>query len=443
MRDQPGHIHHPGHAVVIGAGIVGVAVVHALLDDGWGVTLLDPGAPGGTQAASHGNGAFISPASIVPMSMPGVWRNVPGWLLDPLGPLTIRWRALPRLVPWLWRFLAAGRTEARVRRTAGILSGLLQDGPERHLKLAAAHGLDGMIRREGLVYAYPDRAAFEADALAWRLRRENGLEWQEVEGEALRALEPALGPGHRFAAVVAAGAHCSDPAGYVAALADAAILRGARHVRAAATGFRIDAGRLSAVETGAGVGAIECDRAVICAGIHSAGLARAAGDAVPLVSERGYHVQLPDAHGGPARPVLPSDGKMANTPLAGGLRASGQVELATTEAAPDWRRADILVDNLRRTYPGLRFDAAKAIRWMGHRPSTPDGLPVIGRARASGQVLHAFGHGHVGLAGAPKTAAIVAALAGGRAPPIPADPFSAARFRRATTRREEDAMPPA
>ncbi|MGA0541315.1 NAD(P)/FAD-dependent oxidoreductase [Neotabrizicola sp. VNH66] len=416
----------PQHVAVIGAGIVGVAVAHALLDRGCGVTLIDPAPPGGEQAASYGNGAFISPASIIPMSMPGLWRQVPGFLLDRRGALTIRWRHLPSLAPWLIRFLAAGRTEAKVRRTAGLLNSLLADAPERHTALAAGIGRADLIRHQGLTYVYPDRAAFARDALAWAIRRDNGLIWREIEGEDLRAHEPALGPGYGFAAVVDRGVHCHDPGAYVAALAQAAEARGAAFLRAAVTGFHRQGTRLLAVQTTRGE--VPCTAAVIASGIHSADLAAGLGDRIPMISERGYHVQLADASGGPSRPVLPSDGKMANTPVEGGLRASGQVELASTAAAPDWRRAAILVENLRSTYPGLRFDLARMQRWQGHRPSPADGLPVIGPARACPAVIHAFGHGHTGLAAAPMTAEIVAALVTGAAPPVDAAAFSAQRF---------------
>ncbi|NHF71777.1 NAD(P)/FAD-dependent oxidoreductase [Paracoccus xiamenensis] len=416
----------PEHVAVIGAGIVGTCAALALLADGRRITLIDPAPPGGPQAASFGNGAFISPASIIPMSFPGLWRQVPRLLADPAGPLTIRWRSLPALTPWLIRFLLSGATPARVRRTAGILNGLLGDAPGRHAAIALGIGQPGMIRHDGLIYAYPTRADFEAEALSWTIRRENGLDWQELDGGALHQLEPALGPSYRFAAYLPSGAWCTDPGGYVAALAQAAVAGGANRRHARATGFEVMAGKLTAVQTDHGP--IACDAALVAAGIASGALARAAGDRVPLVSERGYHVELPGATGGPARPIMPADGKMANSPCATGLRAAGQVELAGTGDAPDWRRAEILLDNMRRAYPALRFDAALLRRWLGHRPSTPDGLPVIGPASGVGGVHYAFGHGHVGLAAAPMTAAIAAAQLAGRPAPIDAAPFAAARF---------------
>jgi D-amino-acid dehydrogenase len=418
------------HVVVIGIGIIGACTSLALLADGHRVTMVEPETPGGEQAASYGNGAWISPASVVPMSMPGLWRRVPSMLMDPLGPLTIRPRALPGLLPWLLRFLAAGSTEARVERIAGDLATLLRDAPARHQALADSIGQSGMIRRTGLLYAYPDRQVFTGEALAWRLRRENGVAWRELDAEALRAFEPRLAPHYRFGALVEAGAHCQDPGAYVAALARAAVARGAMLVRARALDFRHAGKQLTAVMLDQGD--IACDAAVIAAGIHAAPLAVRAGDPVPLASERGYHVVVPDPGFALPTPVMPSDGKMANTSTPAGLRASGQVELAAVDAPPNWARAKILLDHLVRTYPDLpaRKNLEPQQIWMGHRPSTPDGRPVIGEASALAGLYHAFGHGHIGLATGPITAQLVADLLVGRSPVVPVAPFSPRRFRR-------------
>jgi len=417
------------HVVVIGAGIVGAATALELLRDGHRVTIVEPGEPGGPQAASYGNGAWLSPASVVPMSMPGMWKKVPGYLADPLGPLTIRISALPRLMPWLVRFLAAGATVPRVEATARALAPLLRDGPTRHARLAAEAGVAELIRQDGLLYAYPDRRAFEAEALAWRLRRDNGVQWTELSAEQLRAREPALDPRYRFGALVESGAHCTDPGAYVAALVHHAVAQGAALLRARAIGFETAAGRLQAVRTNGG--AIAGDRAVIAAGIHSKSLADAAGDRVSLASERGYHVVIANPQATPRIPVMPSDGKMGNTMTRSGLRASGQVELAAIDAPPNWKRAEVLLDHLRRTYPALAGDIPRERLsfWMGHRPSTPDGLPVIGPASACHDVVHAFGHGHVGLAAGPATASLVADVIAGRESPISIQPYSATRFR--------------
>lgn len=416
------------HVVVIGAGIIGATTALRLVQEGHRVTLIEPGTPGGSQAASHGNGAFLSPASIIPMSGPGLWKQVPGYLLDPTGALTIRWRHLPRLLPWLWRFLLSGVTAARVERTAAALSQLLRDAPARHAAQAEAIGRPDLIRRDGLIYAFADRAAFETEALSWGLRRKFGVQMRALDAAELHRRLPALAPTYHFAIELTEGGHCTDPGGYVAALVDAALRGGATLRATAATGLAIENGRLRAVRTAAGD--IACDMAVIASGVRSKRLARAAGERIPMESERGYYVEIADPAVDLAVPVMPQDGKMANVMTTGGLRASGQVELASDDAAPDWRRADILLGHLKRTWPGLDRPETdrSARRWQGNRPSTPDGKPVICAARGCPQVLHAFGHGHIGLSSAPMTAEIVAALIDGREPPIDIAPFAASRF---------------
>jgi D-amino-acid dehydrogenase len=416
------------HTVVIGAGIVGACTALALLREGHQVTILEPGTPGGEQAASYGNGCWLSPMSVIPPATPGLWRKVPGFLADPLGPLAIRWSYLPKVLPWLARYLASGWTEARVARTAVALRAMLRDAPALHAALAEEAGVGGLIERRGLMYVYPSRAEFAAEAMAWRIRRQVGIEWLELSADELRQREPGLDRRYGFAALVEEGGHCRDPGAYVAALVALAEAQGARRVAARATGFRIEAGRLRAVRTG--TGEIAADRAVISAGAHSKALAAAAGDRLPLESERGYHAMIEDPGAGPRTPLMPSDGKMSITWTDRGLRCAGQVEIAGIDAAPNWKRAEILRDHLLRSFPGLPRDlpADRVKFWMGHRPSMPDGLPCIGPASATSDVIHAFGHGHVGLVAAPRTARLVAQILGRRPPELDPAPYSPARF---------------
>ncbi|WP_211467725.1 NAD(P)/FAD-dependent oxidoreductase [Collimonas silvisoli] len=415
--------------VVIGAGIVGAACAIELLRDGHAVTLLDPGEPGGAQAASYGNAAWLSPASVVPVSMPGLWKKIPKYLFDKNSPLTIRWSALPALLPWLIRFIWAGASVARVEATARALSALLRDAPSRHRALAQEAGVAELIVNSGLLYAYPDRAAFEAEALAWRLRRDNGVSWQELDAPAIQQLVPELDRKYQFAILVEQGAHCADPGAYVAALVRHALAQGASLHRARATGFDLQSGRLRAVLTDSGE--LACDRAVIAAGIHSKILAKSAGDKIIMESERGYHVVIENSPVKLAVPVMPADAKTGNTSTLTGLRIAGQVELTRTQTAPDWNRAETLLRHAVATYPALASVIKTAViqRWMGHRPSTTDGRPVLGPASGCQDVIHAFGHGHIGLASGPVSGRLVADFISGRAPVIDPAPYAAKRFR--------------
>lgn len=420
------------HVAILGGGILGACCALAAQREGFAVTLVEPGPPGGEQAASYGNGCWLSPQSVVPPAVPGLWTKLPRFLMDPLGPLAIRWSYLPRVAPWLIRYLLAGWTEAKVTRTGHALRALLKDAPRRHAELAAEAGVPELIERRGLLYIYPSRSDFEAEALAWRVRAATGVRWMELSAEELRQREPELDRRYGFGVLVEEGGHCRDPGAYVAALVALAERQGMRRVAARATGLSIAGGRLRAVLTDAGE--LPAERAVISAGARSKPLAAAAGDVLPLETERGYHAVIEGAPGeglvGPRTPMMPSDGKMSVTMTARGLRCAGQVEIAGLEAAPNWRRAEILRDHLLRSFPALPrdLDPARVRVWMGHRPSMPDGLPVIGPARASADVIHCFGHGHVGLVAAPRSAELVGALLAGRAPDLDAAPYSARRF---------------
>lgn len=420
----------PLTVAVIGAGIVGLCTALEIQRAGHHVVLLDPGEPGGRQAASYGNATWINPGAIAPISLPGLWRKVPGFLLDRTGPFTMRWRDLPRHAAWLARFVAAGRDWQRVATCARQRYPLCKDTVTDHEAYAAEAGAGHLIRREGLVYVYPDRAAFAAESWIWALRRDLAARVSEIEDAELRRLQPDLSPAYRFGARLDDAGQISDPGAYCAALARLIEARGGRRIAAGATGFAIDGGRLSAVLTDHGP--IACDRAVIAAGIGSARLARLAGDRVPLISERGYHVVIPEPGVELRAGLMPSDGQMGVVSTPQGLRLAGQVELADPAAAPDWRRTEILLGYARKMFPrqAERFDTAMIDRWMGNRPSTPDGLPCIGFASGSADIVHAFGHAHTGLTQAPATAKLVAALIDGRAPPFDPAPYTARRFAR-------------
>ena len=416
------------HVVIIGAGVIGaMSAIHALRD-GHRVTILEPETPGGEQASSYGNAGWLSSHSVIPPSQPGMWKKVPGYLLDPLGPLAIRWSYLPRALPWLLRFLAAGATKERLAVTARALRTLLADSPVLHRAVAEKAGVAHLIAHEGVLHVYPSRADFDAEALGWSVRREVGVRWQELSAAELREREPALGARYAFGVFVAEAGHCRDPGAYVAALVAHACALGATQVQGQATGFRIEGGRLRAVRTAGGE--IPGEAAVIAAGGRSKALAAAAGDRVALEVERGYHVMIAQPEGAPRTPMMVSDCKAVATLTEGGLRLAGQVEIAAFDAAPDWRRADILRDHLLRMFPALprELPASRVRYWLGRRPSTPDGLPCIGPARACSDIIHAYGHGHVGMVAAARTGRLVGQLLSGRATEIPLGPFDPSRF---------------
>lgn len=415
------------HVVIIGAGAVGVISAIEALRDGHRVTLIDPGEPGGTQAASYGNAGWLSSHSVIPPAEPGTWKKMPKYLLDPLGPLAIRWSYLPKALPWLIRYLSSGWTEARVEVTARALRPLLKDAPSLHKKLAEEAGVPDLIERNGVMHIFPSRVPFDSD-LGWRIRKRVGINWLELSADEIRQREPDLHPRYTFGVLVEEAGRCRNPGKYIAALAELAVSRGAQRVTATASALKVQGGKLVGIVTERGE--IACEAAVVAAGARSKALAASVGDKLPLETERGYHVAIEDPGTGPRTSIMASDAKMVVNWTDEGLRAAGTVEIAGLDAPPNWKRAEILRDHLFGMFPKLAKDipSSRIKTWFGHRPSMPDGRPCIGYARASKDIVYAFGHGHVGLVGSARTGRVVAQLLSGREPEIPLAPFSPDRF---------------
>jgi D-amino-acid dehydrogenase len=411
--------------VVIGAGIVGMACASTILRAGHRVTVIDRGAPG--EGTSFGNAGCLNSSSVAPISMPGVLSQVPRWLLDPEGPLVLRWRYLPMLAPWLWRFVRAGTPE-KVAAQARALRDLLGTTLESYAPLVKAAGAEDLVHRVGHLTVYKSEASFAKDARAMDLRRDNGVVDDDLSLDELRQLEPGLSRDFIRGRMIAETGHVGDPHRLVARLAEAFVRDGGAIRRDPVRGFELAGGAVTGVRGESGV--YPADHIVLAAGAWSKTLAKQLGDAVPLDTERGYHVVLRDPETMPRRPISSAEGKFFATPMDGGLRVAGTVEFAGLEAPPDWRRSRMLLRQAQDMFPGLAREIGdeRISMWMGFRPSMPDSLPVIGPSRCHRNVIHAFGHGHVGLIGGAMTGRIAAALVDGATPPIDIAPFRVDRF---------------
>lgn len=411
------------HVAIIGAGIIGIQSAHALIDDGHAVTLVDP--DGLAERTSRGNAGMIAHTDIQPLASPKVWRNIPGWLLDPVGPLSIRPSYALAILPWMMRFVAASRPSQIEASTGAItaLNGLTLSAWERRLQ-----GLgitDGHLRRLGYLYIWNDAADFRASR-PWLERQQRLGRAVEIleDNAAVRKLEPAFGPAVAGGAHYPTGCSVDNPASVSKALGKLALERGAKLVQRPVD--RIEAVQ-GGVELGlAGGEVLRAEMAVIAAGAWSKPLARQLGDAVPLDTERGYNLTLPKGSLGLSRPVIHSNLGIATSVFDDSDRMGGAVEFAGLKAAPNYARVDAMMVRLKRVLPDAKLDGGT--RWMGFRPSMPDSLPVIGRSRISDRIVYAFGHSHHGLTQSAATGELVASLISQKPSPIDLTPYSAQRF---------------
>lgn len=414
---------------VIGGGLLGLFSALTLQEQGKQVHLIEREEVGGRQGASFGNGCWINPGAIMPISVPGLWREVPGYLIDPDGPFTVRWKYLPSLVGWLLRFIWAGRNWKNIEEQIKQRLPLLDNAVAEYKLRANQAGVEHLIRSNGTMYIYRDRNELEADNRAWELRRRHNIRVRLIKTDELRQLEPALSSDYRYGMMIEDAAILVDPSAYCRALGKLFTARGGRIVQAEVKGFDLDGNRLTGLKTDKG--RLACMQAVIAAGAWSGILATKLGDRIPLISERGYHMTISDPGFSVNRGIMHANGKMAIVPTSTGLRLAGQVELASLAAPPRWKRAHILLGYAKRAFPLLdhRIEQSEHDMWLGHRPSTPDSLPVIDRSSACPDIAYAFGHGHTGVSMAPATARMIGRLLSARQLNDPVvQPFSAKRF---------------
>ena len=392
------------HTLIVGAGIVGVNCAHALMDQGHQVTLIDP--DGIAERTSRGNAGVIAHTDIVPLASPKVWRNLPGWLMDPLGPMSIRPAYLPKILPWMLRFVAASspaRVEASTKAIISLNGGALTAWQRRldKLGLAAAH-----LRPRGYFYIHTSETGFKAAMPSIRRQEQLGYPLEVLDHAGLKRLEPALGPACVGGVLYTSGTTVSDPKKIADAVGQAALKRGTKLVqRAVKTITPVEGGVRIGLDDGA---VIEGQSAVIAAGVWSRELARQLGDTIPLDTERGYNLTMPKGSLGISRSIIFDGAGIAASVFDDSDRVGGSVEFAGTELPPNYKRVDAIIGRLKRLIPEAKTN--EGTRWMGFRPSLPDSLPVISRSKASARIVYAFGHSHHGLTQSAVTGDLVAEL---------------------------------
>ena len=407
--------------VVIGAGIVGTACAHRLQSLGFEVVLVDRGAPG--EACSFGNAGRIATSLVTPKSVPGLLRKVPGMLLDRCHPLKTSAGFVLRNLPWCMRFARAG-APGEVARITDALHVLLSRGDAAIDRMAASAGATDVIRTDGVLYVFQDPDLGEAARESMAESERRGTPTRYVTGDQVRDIEPAI------PASVTCGFHKPEerfvrsPIELTRKVAQAFAEAGGVLVHDEVVGLEARQGRSPRVHCRKE--SYEADKVVIAAGAWSPRFAVQLGIRILVVPERGYHSVLPRAGVGLKTAIHYGDRLVSMTPMSDGLRVSSGAELADADAAPNWKRRDVVIEAAKALYPGL--DDTGATRWMGPRPSTPDSLPVVGTHREHPDVLFATGHGILGLTLSALTAEIVGDLAVGRLPNFDIAPYRPDRF---------------
>lgn len=405
---------------VLGAGIVGILTALSLAERGIKVTLVDRGEPG--QATSSGNAGVISPWSITPQAMPGVLQQLPKLLLGRERPLGVRGGQWPKMACWGTRFLMNGN-ETQVRRTAQAMFQLCQPSVRLYRQHLAGTGAEDLICDSMYVHAFRRAEKADLDALDYRIRREFGASLELVGADSLRQIEPALSPDFKAAVLTHGQARTLSPGRLGKVLSDKAQALGVKLLRRNIIALQPVGDGWSVV---CDEGNLQTPTVIITLGVWSTELLRPLGVDLPLMAERGYHVELPNPGLNVANSVMDVDCKFVASSMEDGLRAAGHAEFAAPDDTPDPQRQARLLRQAKAALPDLDISGARY--WTGSRPSFPDGIPVLGAIDGRPGLYAGFGHSHHGLMMAPQTGEVLADLVSGRAPGVDLAGLTAARF---------------
>jgi len=404
---------------VLGAGVAGLSTALYLQRSGHQVTVIDPMPPAG--GTSFGNSGLISKDTAVPIALPGMLKKVPRWLSDSEGPLVVRPSYFPTALPWLLRWIAASKME-QVWKISDAMRALHKDALDCWRELLGAEHYADLIRPVGQVRIWEGEGA--GSQIEMDICKRHGIETKVLNAGDIRDLYPDIAPDIRHGLMLPNNAFTVSPQRLVRTLGVLLTEAGGELVNERVLKIipRDGGGYLLMNNIGNRV----VERVVVATGAWSRELLDPLGVHVALETERGYHAMMPSPSITLKVPISIKNRGFGLTPMENGLRAGGTVEIGGLMAPPDERRAMILVRHVKRIFPTLT--TGEPSYWMGHRPSTPDSLPIVGPVPKRPGLFVVTGHGHFGMTGGPPSARMVSRMINGEAPGIDPAPYAVDRW---------------
>ncbi|MGF6970558.1 D-amino-acid dehydrogenase [Paraburkholderia sp. WC7.3g] len=411
-----------GVVAIIGGGIVGVCCALYLQRSGYTVNLIDPAKAG--ESTGKWSCGQLAVGEVVPLSKPGILKKIPGWLMDQEGPLALRPVALPGVLPWMMRFISCGR-QSRLVEISRALASLTRRVFEDYQLLLDACPNEVLLNQRPVLQVFDSGKGLEQDLRHADLPRSLGFAFDKLSAGEIGELEPALAGKFAYGILLSDWRFVTDTERFIVALTESFLSLGGRRLQAGANRINAENGRATGVLLSTGE-SVAADHIVVAAGVGSRKFFPQLDVNVPLEGVAGYQVLLRDPGITLKHSVIYADGGFCLAPMTRGLQVGGTIEFAQQEAAPNFRRAEIILNKTRRIFPELRTKDQEL--GVGYRPLLPDSKPVIDRTRKLPNVILATGHGQLGLTLAATTGKLVSDLISGRSPPVDLASFSAYRF---------------
>ncbi len=412
-----------GSAVVVGAGIVGIACAHYLAKAGLEVTVIDRAGVAG--ACSHANCGYICPSHVPPLTEPGAIGLAIRSLFNPRSPFRVKPSLRPALWYWMWQF--ARRCNHRQVITAGRhLQRILDASIAEYRRLIPEYSLDCEWQEDGLLYVFRTPRAMEAFAETDRMLTEHfGVTARRLESGDLPEFDPGLRSD------LAGGFHYPSDA---SVRPDRLNRHWAERLQDEGVHFvencplesvQKSNGRVVSLTTAHGE--IQADHVVFAMGAWSTRWSAELECRIPIQPGKGYSVTIERPENAPRHPMLFPECRVGVSPFARGLRLGSMMEFAGYDTSIPSHRIQQLRD-AAEPYLVAEMDGPAQETWYGWRPMTWDSLPIIGRVPRLDNAWLATGHNMLGLSLAPATGRLIAELITGRQTHIDAAPFSPSRF---------------
>ncbi len=404
---------------IVGAGIQGVCIGLQLIKKKIPVTIFDKNEPG--SMSSYGNAGHFSPYAVVQLNRPDVIYDIPKMLMSSYGPLALKWNYIPKMIPWIMKYLRSS-TKKSMMHTTKYMHQILDLSLSAYDEILSEIDTTNLVDRKGIIYIWTNKN-LKSRKMEIKIRNDLGIEQRLLTREEVLELEPNLNPVFDAGVIYDYAYHARDPKEITKKLFDLFLKLGGKFKKDEV--LSIEQTRFNQTQVKTSSEMFKFEKLVLACGAFSKKFTDQLGEKIPLDTERGYHVHYQKMDHLLTRPVIFLDRGFGMTPMNQGLRAVGTVELGGFDNPISKKRIDYIDKCAKELLPQLgKFHD----EWLGFRPTLPDFLPVIGPSLKNRNIIYAFGHHHLGWTLGAITGKIVSGIVNEEKTNLDLTPYSSARF---------------
>ena len=404
---------------IIGAGIQGVCIGLQLIKKGIPVTIFDKNDPG--SMSSYGNAGHFSPYAVVQLNRPDVIYDIPKMLLSSYGPLALKWNYIPKMIPWILKYLKSS-TKKSMMHTTKYMHQILDLSLDAYDEILSEIDTTNLVEKRGIIYIWTNKN-LKSRNMEIKIRNDLGIKQRLLTKEEVLELEPNLNPVFDAGVIYDYAYHARDPKEITKKLFELFLKSGGKFKKEEV--LNVEQTKYNQTQVRTNTEKFNFEKLVLACGAFSKKLTDQLGENIPLDTERGYHVHYKDVDHLLKRPVIFLDRGFGMTPMNQGLRAVGTVELGGLDNPMSKKRIDYIDKCAKELLPQLgNFND----EWLGFRPTLPDFLPVIGPSLKNRNIIYAFGHHHLGWTLGAITGKIVSGIVNEEKTNLDLSPYSSSRF---------------